>query len=181
MLSCYCPHSACATRVPYDTIKPTVCPKCHKTFASAFAPTPAPAPVVTRAAVVDDPDDRPLTKSALLAARKTGGARLRPTPRAEVTHLMNAPAAAQPVFPDDGADEEDEQVDPREVRRQARALAATIDTSAIIADAGALDGGDKPVKGIGSFSFRDMWAEGASVREKATASQTKPAKRKARR
>ncbi len=170
-LFAYCPHSACAAKIPYEAVKPTTCPKCRKTFASAFTSTPPAVPAPARAAVQDDPDERPLTKSALLAARRAGGAlaRPRPTPRGEVTHLMNAPAA-QAVFPDDGADDEDDTLDPREVRRQARELAATIDTSTIkIAD-----------QDEGTFSFKDMWAEGASARESAAKAQVKP-KRKARR
>ncbi len=181
MLTCYCPFSSCAARIPYETVKPTVCPQCRKAFADAFrtaATNTVPAPTRVRVHDDDPGEDRPLTKSALLAARKTttATARPRPTPRAGFAQ----PVVAQPDvhFPDDGA--EDEPLDPREVRRQARELAATIDTSTIVADVNALDGGDKPVKGIGSFSFRDMWTEGAAAREKATQAQPKVTKRKRR-
>ncbi len=173
-LYAYCPQSSCASKIAYDTVKPTVCPQCRKTFASAFAVAPAPVAPTARAAVVeDDPDDRPLGRTVTASRPSTTVIKSRPG-RPEPTRLMNPPveAAPQVVFPDDGADEEGEDIDPREVRRRARELAATIDTSTIQINVGDLDQGDKPIKGIGSFSFRDMWDAGAATRESAA----KPAK-----
>lgn len=163
-LYAYCPHSTCAAKIAYDTIKPTVCPQCRKTFASAFAVTP-PAPVVAPAPQ-DDPDDRPFGRAALTAARKTTTVVKSRPGRPEPSRLMNAPAAE---LPEEAIIEEEGDLDPREARRQARELAATIDTSTIhIAD-----------QDDGVFRFGDMWAEGASARE--SAAKAKPAKRKARR
>ncbi len=173
MLTCYCPHATCAARVSYETIKPTACPQCRKTFASAFVVAPAPVAPSARATVADDDsDDRPLGRAALAAQPKSATVTKARLNRPEPSRLMNAPASEQPVFPDDGADDEGEEaLDPREVRRQARALASTIDTSSIkIAD-----------QDEGVFSFRDMWDEGAAAREKAAKSPAKVAKRKARR
>ncbi len=171
-LHAYCPHSTCAAKIPYDVVKPTTCPQCRKTFSSAFVvATPAVAAPLVRASVQDDLDERPLGRAALPTARaSTTVVKSRPG-RPEPSRLMNAPASVTaPVFPDDGADDEDENLDPREVRRQARALAASIDTSTIrIAD-----------QDEGTFKFADMWAEGASAREKAAQAKTAP-KRKARR
>ncbi len=177
MPNVYCPRPECSAKASYDVTKPTKCPKCGRAFADAFKTVAAPAPVQqTRATVEEEPfDERPTSRSALAAARAKHASTTRVVPRtgrpqpAEVTHLMNPPADLPPAVAALEDDPEDENVDPREVRRRARELAATIDTSTIVIN----DQDD------GVFKFSDMWAAGAASREKAT--QSKPSKRKARR
>lgn len=136
MQYCYCPHEGCAAKVPYEAIKPTKCPRCNRTFASAFAPTaPVPAPI-SRAAVVEDDDTptRPLTRSALAKARASVASttRVKPHRGPQPSRIMNAPAEfVPPDLPDDG-EEEDEYVDEQTISRRARELAASIDPSTIV-------------------------------------------------
>ncbi len=151
----FCPHTGCGCKASYDAVKPTTCPRCNRAFAAAFKAPSAPTPIA-RAAVVDDPDDRPLTRSAL-TARQRAGITTQVKPRRgrgadpeAMANVMNAPE----VLPDDlpaalEGDVEDETVNPREVRRLARELAAGIDPSTIIvAD-----------QDEGVFRFADMVAE----------------------
>jgi hypothetical protein len=150
----YCPFSTCASKVTYEITKPTSCPKCQRAFADAFktvvaAPTP---PQVRRPGREEPLDDRPLTRSALEAsqkARKAAVAGARPVPAAE--------------------DEDQDDVDPREARRAARELAASIDTSSMLTEVA----DDRVISGM------DLWNEGAASRAKSVAK--KAAKSKARR
>lgn len=173
MLTCYCPHSSCASKVTYDTIKPTVCPKCRRAFADAFKVAPAPAPVVASTPSTYEPeDDRPIGRAALARRGSTTQVKLRPV-RAATSHIMNAPPELQvdaAVDDDDFEGDGEDVVSPREVRRRARELAASIDPSTIvIAD-----------QDEGVFRFKDMWDEGAAAREKA-AKVRSTTKRKGRR
>ncbi len=85
---------------------------------------------------------------------------------------MNAPPDL--VVEDDDTDVDDDSVEenPREVRRRARELAASIDPDAIRINAQWGEGVEK---------FKDIWDAGASARAKAAEAAPKPAKRKARR
>lgn len=114
---CFCPH--CAAKLTYEAVKPTRCPRCDKLFADAFRVTTPPPP--TPEPVDDEPETRPLTKSALLAARQR--------PRAQVKPRPGQVAQDEPVFP---PDDDEPDLDQRAVRRRARELAAAIDPASII-------------------------------------------------
>ncbi len=171
-LHVFCPFAGCAAKVAYDAVKPTRCPRCSKLFADAFrVAVPQTAPI-SRAAVVeaDLSDDQPITRKLAKAAVAKVGPRLQRDTPAPISRIMNAPPdlVTEAVFPDDGLDDiEEEDADPRAIRRRARELAASIDPSTITI-------GDQDE---GVFKFDSFWAEGQSAREKAA---KKPAKRSRR-
>lgn len=139
MPTCFCPHSACAAKIPYDAVKPTICPRCKQAFADAFrAVAPVAPPLPTRAAVRDDPDDQPLTRSAL-SNRHRAGITTVAKPRAHrgedpelMANVMNPPPPDEPDAPVFADDPEDDTYDPRAAHRLARELAANIDPSTIL-------------------------------------------------
>ncbi len=134
MPTCFCPHSACAAKIPYDAVKPTVCPRCKKAFADAFRAAPPPA----RAAVRDDDlDDPPLTRSSLQNRHRAGITTVA-KPRARhgkdlMANVMNPPPPDAPDTAPIG-EEEDDTYDPRAAHRLARELAANIDPATIIVE-----------------------------------------------
>lgn len=136
----YCPH--CGTPVKYEIVKPTTCPRCERRFADAFKVTvakvdPPPAPIVE-----DDDDEPRLTRSALEARRKSlatttvkprarrGGAD-DPEASANLMTPVGSKTRRTPSPPEEAEDEVDD-YNPREARRLARELAASIDPATIV-------------------------------------------------
>lgn len=113
MPSVYCPHSACGSKIAYEAVKPSVCPRCQRSFASAFAPKVEAAkakPVRSprpRAEVVDTE-----TEANLMTPYDPSAPQIRAAPIEE---------------PEDEA--YDDGTDPREARRIADELAASINLS----------------------------------------------------
>lgn len=138
-LYAYCPYSNCAAKIPYETVKPSKCPRCNRAFADAFKVVTETKPTVSRVttATVEEESDAPrLTRSELLKVRasRSSGTKVKPrlkryVEEEEVSHVMNPPAPQEennPVFDDDHS------YDEREARELARELAASIDPSTII-------------------------------------------------
>ncbi len=156
----FCPSSACASKITYEAIKPTVCPFCKKAFSAAFKVS-VPTPVVSTSQVEkpDYPDIRPVPSSvAKWKARKNAAAAVK-QPIEEVephSHIMNAPDVPEDMVLDDSTgDENEEDTNPSVVRRRARELAASIDPSTI-----QINDDDE-----GTFKFESFWNEGAKARE----------------
>lgn len=177
MLNCYCP--SCGAKVAYEAIKPTKCPKCDKSFASAFKVVAvAPLPISQTAATFEDDTAAPsLLTASILKARN---AKVKRSPRPivleeedeTVSHIMNAPPGL--VVEDDTEDfgDEVEDVGRGAVRRRARELVATINPDAIKINSN--------WGGEGAENFKTYWDAGADARAKGGEAK-KPAKRKARR
>ncbi len=178
----FCPFSTCGAKTAYEVTKPTRCSRCGKAFADAFkvtiTATPVARPVVASAPIPDPIETQRATVRASVLERRN-----KAKPRAASTrviseddpeirsHIMNLPADVElgPEIPDD----ENEDVDPREARQRARALAASaFNPDTIIVD----DQEDKAI------SFQSIWNAGAAAREAAATSAPapKPAKRKRR-
>ncbi len=115
MPSVYCPQSACGSKITYEAVKPTVCPRCKKSFASAFAPkgVAKPKPAVTRARVEPDEVD---------------------------ANVMTPydPNAVAPIRArmEDTDDDDDQYTDPNEARQIADQLAASINVDIMTDDLG---------------------------------------------
>lgn len=179
----YCPLSSCAAKTTYEITKPTKCSRCGKAFADAFKVTVTAAPVARPvAAPTPDPIEtqRATVRASVLEKRnkvkpRAASARVISEDDPEIrSHIMNLPANVDigPEIPDD----EHEDVDPREARQRARALAA----AAFQSDTMQIADADE-----GTVKFADLWSAGASAREAAAqaapAPAPKPSKRKARR
>jgi hypothetical protein len=137
----YCPFDRCGAAIQYTITKPTTCPRCERRFADAFkvavAQTPPPP-----APVVEEDDEPRLTRSALEARRKSlSTTSVKPRTRRErddtAANVMTPVGSkAHPALPDPEpeSDIEDDTYDPREARRLARELAASIDPSTIVVE-----------------------------------------------
>lgn len=168
MLSCFCPRPECAARVPYEAIKPTVCPRCNKPFAAAFKVAASTAPVVVATSPARAP--RPVAAPVVKAAAKWKVARLRREPAKPFA--VDAEIDAQHGVEDTGdTGSDDGPVYQPEVAALAQELAASIDPATI-----SIGDNDE-----GVFRFADMWREGTAARESGAQPVKTAAKRKARR
>jgi hypothetical protein len=129
----YCPTTGCGNRITYLTEKPKICPKCSTAIADPMRAIANIVPAkIVKAKVeeeIDEDDDAPIIAPARSSRSKP--IIRKPVPRQHV-------ASAATVEGDDADDdlEDDEEGDgepynPREARRLARQLAASIDPSTI--------------------------------------------------
>ena len=127
----YCPFSGCGTKIVYETTSPSKCPKCHQVLASAFKVTPVEEPHQAAAQTRAQPKVSAV-KSSIMARR-----------RAEQQPEEEPVDVSTPEVEDDFATASyDGYINPQEVRRRARELAASIDPSTIHVS----DGDETPVR-----------------------------------
>lgn len=169
-LYAYCPHTACAARIPYEAIKPTRCPQCGKLFADAFK-VKVQATVVEPEAIEPEPIDEPvrLTRSAIEARRHQSRTKLKPRPaHGHVSPTPEPEEAGIDPIEDVDPGEGDGYIDEGVVHRRARELAASIDPSTI-----SVSMDDDPDERI---SFGTLWEQGKASREAAAKRKATPTK-----
>ena len=106
----------CGAKVYYEVNKPTFCVKCNKDIASAYvAPKPVSPTVIYVTKARDIEDDEPT-----VAPRQTRARTRQPT-----AQYYDENGNAE-VIDNSGGNDEGDSYDPREVRRQARQLKASI-------------------------------------------------------
>lgn len=167
----------CPAKIAYEAVKPTKCPKCGKSFASAFkVATPPAQPASTVAAQTpEDEDDLPVVPVRSRQSYSTTQAKPRyrngeyvppvggVTPKTAVPH-------AGPGDEGEDDDEDDEVVDPRMKRRLARELAASLNPDDIFVS----DEDEKPLR------FEDIYNAPDATQSRAASGGTKGGKRRKR-
>ncbi len=127
----YCNHTGCGVKIAYEAAKPTSCPKCKRSFAAAFAPVHATlAPLV--ATPTNDPafDDAPVTSSSptrtAIIRRQQVKSKL--AKRRQYYDEEGNPIDMTEAFvdPSQVVGSGEDAYDPREVKRLAQELAASI-------------------------------------------------------
>ena len=153
----YCATTGCGNRITYLTEKPKVCPKCGTAIAdplSAIASMTLAKNKTVKAKVEEELDDEDDPIIAPVRSSRSKPIVRKPAPR---KHVVEASAVNPDDVEDEDEDEEegdDEPYNPREARRLARELAASIDPSTITVGI-EVDGNDR-------VTFRDWCATKAS-------------------
>lgn len=128
----YCPHSGCGAKITYESIKPAACPKCKGSFVNAFQSVTKAASEFNRASISpplvgspsnDSPyDEEPVLSPARASMVKRTRGAANPQYRRQYYDENGNPVEVERG----GSDGSEDSFDPREVKRLARQLAASI-------------------------------------------------------
>jgi hypothetical protein len=138
----------CPAKIQYEATKPTKCPKCGKSFASAFKVAAPVTPAVAVAQVAPEEDDDVPISPRSRKSHSTTQAKPRYRGGEYLPPIMGVASSSPSSGPgDEGEDDDEEDVDPRMRRRLARELAASINPE----DIHVSDDDEKPLR------FEDMY------------------------